>query len=249
MSAACVTLLVLSAKRGPLLLPFAYLAFGYSFMKGSVKPLIPATLAVITVAMMMNQQVSLEEDLYLRSLSSLSTSFFVGVRELTRLLTIFDGNLLWGRTYAAGLLSFIPTEWFAFKAEFNYMRYVALLGGADPNMYGGMRSSYIGEALINFGHFGIAVVSFLFAIVVSALDSWFMRSRWLSRNGIVGIVFGFAFFHMAIFGFYESGSSAILFFLNRIGILLILILSSLGVTRRMTTRADVSAPARSMIDK
>jgi len=224
LSAVIIAMLLLSAKRGPLLIPFIYVGLSYSIMKRSIKPLIYNALLVIVVGIAMNLAVAGGRELMSSFLVTLSTSGFVGVRELTRLLTIDAGELLYGKTYIAGFLSFIPTEWFEFKAQYNYMRYVMNLEGVDPSLSGGMRACYLGEALINFGMLGILLVSYLFGLVLSVLDFWFLRSKWIERHGLIGLVLGVMIFHLGIIAFFENGSAATLFFLNRTIILWLLII-------------------------
>ena len=93
-----------------------------------------------------------------------------------------------------------------------------------------MRAGYIGEALINFGIVGVGIVSYIYGLAVGYIDNWFLRSRWIADHGLIGIILGIVIFQMGIMAFYSSGSSAILFFINRIGILALLIFFCLPKT-------------------
>ncbi|MCK4460426.1 MAG: hypothetical protein KAW46_01410 [candidate division Zixibacteria bacterium] len=244
LAAVTIVIILLTAKRGPLLLPLVYVGLSYSIMKRSIKPLILTVVSVVVIGVVMNLAVVSDDGLLASFLIPLSTSAFVGVRELTRLLTLANGELLCGKTYLAGFLSFIPTEWFEFKANYNYIRYVMNLEGVDPSLSGGMRASYIGEALINFGMLGVVAVSYVFGMVVSTIDVWFFRSRWIKRHGMAGLVLGITIFHLGILAFFENGSSATLFFLNRTAVLWILILICFPSKKSARERARTEIPVR-----
>lgn len=145
-------------------------------------------------------------------LMTLSTSFFVSVRELTRVLLAFDGNghsFLYGKTYVAGFFSFIPTKINALKANYNYMRYTSIISNQDPNEFGGMRSTYLGEAYVNFGFIGVIVMPVIFAIFVYLLHLFIKK---YSQNNFIYYIMVFWVFKILILPFYENGSSMFLFF-------------------------------------
>lgn len=238
----CLFLLVLTAKRGPMFLPILYIGVAYAIIRQNVKILFASAGLLMILGVSMNIGISGKEDLLQAFLVPLSAAAFSELRELNRLLTHFDGELLYGKTYLAGLLSFIPTEWFEFKSQYNYMRYIMALQGVDPSLSGGMRSGYIGEALINFGIVGVGIISYLFGLLVGYVDNWFLSSRWIASRGLIGIIMGIAVFQVGIMAFFASGSSAILFFINRISILALLIFFCIP----KTFRNDQSAPLSSV---
>ncbi|MFZ5981796.1 MAG: hypothetical protein ACOYVF_14340 [Candidatus Zixiibacteriota bacterium] len=242
-------LILLTAKRGPLLMPFLHFGLAYSIARNSFKKFVLIIAALMVMGVVLHIDSVGENNLVEKVAFSIAMSFFVGVRELTRLLTIDNGQLLWGKTYLAGLLSFIPTEWFEFKAQFNYMRYIMSLEGADPNLSGGMRASFIGEALINFGFFGVAAVSYFFGLATGWADRWFVQTRLIKEYGLIGIIFVFTIFQNIYLGFFENGSSAILFLINRLLIFIILLFLCLPRVRRDIKRLVQGKESKSQSEK
>ncbi|WP_422082725.1 O-antigen polymerase [Ulvibacterium sp.] len=207
--------LFFTAKRGQMFFPFfislvAYLIYRRKIIKLSVFGAL--ALFLISIARNINQLLSGNfrfED----ALMSFSTSFFVSVRELARVLSSFtEGNYeyLYGKTYVAGIFSFIPTSVNVLKANFNYMRYTSTISGQNPDDFGGMRSTFAGEAFINFNVPGIFIISMLFAVAIYLIYFWINK---YSDNIFIYFLFTIWCLKLIILPFYENGSAMILFFL------------------------------------
>ena len=243
-----LTALVLTGKRGPLLMPFAYAILVYVWYTG--RQIRGATIFIVLVAVSVALSHRLLEDQGVGHLSRLlGFSYFVNIRELTRLLTFYDGEHLYGLTYLGGLTSFFPTAISDFKATYLYGRYIMTMVGQDPDLAGAMRTSYVGELLINFGYAGILYGSLIFGFVAECLDRLLLWSNLISRYGLGAMVYYVMIAHTMII-FFEDGSSVILHGTLRLGSYYVFMrccLKAVGVEARSAattphTRGDAPPP-------
>jgi hypothetical protein len=207
--------LFFTAKRGHLYYPLFISIIAYLIYKRHLFKLVLTSSSLIVLigvsrnfSEIIKGQLSLEH-----TLMTLSTSFFVSVRELTRVLFFFnegDHSYLFGKTYIAGFFSFIPTKINSLKANYNYMRYSSIISNQNPDEFGGMRSTYIGEAFVNFGFVGIILIPIFFALFVYTTHILIKK---YSVNNFIYYIMVFWIFKMLVMPFYENGSSMILFFL------------------------------------
>ncbi len=221
--------LFLTAKRGQLYLPIfismvAYLLYRRKIIQLSVL----GSFMIILVGLSRNYNKILSGDFNFEDIfMSLSTSFLVSVRELTRVLMAFNNNAheyLLGKTYIAGFFSFIPTKINFFKEKYNYMRYTSHISNHDPDLYGGMRSTYLGEAYVNFGLLGVILAPVVFALIVYICHLIVLK---YSKNRFLFYLLIFWFFKLIIYPIYENGSTMFLFFLITV---LFMIIPSLQLT-------------------
>lgn len=223
----CITLFF-TAKRGQLFFPIfiSIIAF-LIYKKKSLKLSLVGGLLILITAISRNFSKLINGDFVLEDVfMSLSTSFFVSVRELTRVLYFFNEgnhNLLYGKTYIAGLFSFIPTSVNTLKANFNYMRYTSIISNQNPDDFGGMRSTYLGEAYVNFGQAGIIVLPVFFALTIYIFH---LLVKKYSYDSFIYYIATLWIFKMVILPIYENGSSMFLFFLITV---LFMILPSLKI--------------------
>ena len=117
-------------------------------------------------------------------------SFFTWYRNIDKIISfaitfpeIGDGALLlkaahtydvpfaYGKTYLAAALSFIPSSIFPFREIWGFGRYsleILYLGQNTPiaPTYGGLRPTFVGEAYLNGGYFGVVVFGVLLGIIL-----------------------------------------------------------------------------------
>ncbi len=207
--------LFFTAKRGQLFFPIFISTISFLiYKKKSLKLAIVGGVLIFVAAISRNFSKLINGDFVLDDIwMSMSTSFFVSVRELTRVLYFFnEGNhgLLYGKTYLAGLFSFVPTSINSLKADYNYMRYTSIISNQNPDEFGGMRSTYLGEAYVNFGFVGIILLPVFFALVIYLFN---LLIKKYSHNNFIYFIATFWVFKMVILPIYENGSSMFLFFL------------------------------------
>jgi oligosaccharide repeat unit polymerase len=207
--------LFFTAKRGQFYYPLFISIVAYLIYKRHlIKLVLTSSFLIVLVGVSRNFAEIIKGEISLEhTLMTLSTSFFVSVRELTRVLFFFnEGNnsFLFGKTYIAGFFSFIPTKINALKANYNYMRYTSIISNQNPDDFGGMRSTYLGEAFVNFGDVGIIVLPIFFALFVYIIHILIKK---YAVNNFIYYIMVFWVFKILVMPFYENGSSMILFFL------------------------------------
>jgi hypothetical protein len=207
--------LFFTAKRGQFYYPIFISIVAYLIYKRHlVKLVLTSSFLIVLVGVSRNFSEVIKGEFSLEhTLMALSTSFFVSVRELTRVLFFFndgDNSYLFGKTYIAGFFSFIPTRINSLKANYNYMRYTSIISNQNPDDFGGMRSTYIGEAFVNFGFVGIVLLPIFFALFVYIIHIFIKK---YAINDFIYYLMVFWVFKVLVMPFYENGSSMILFFL------------------------------------
>ena len=206
-------ILIATGKRGQLFFPIFIVGLSYFMYKKKYLSLLFMLLSTIFLGSLlrMNSFSDIFDISLITLYKSFSSSFFVSIRELTRLLSFFDNNYLYGLTYLADLGSFIPTSINPFKNEYNYMRYITYLSGENPDLFGGMRATYIGEAFINFGVYGVMFISIIFGILLSAIQKIINKTSYYQSFAYYIILFWAV--KMIALPFFENGSAMFLFFL------------------------------------
>ena len=217
-------LIAMTAKRGALLLPFAYLVIGF-FLIGRISYLRGFFLfsVLILLAGLMHFYFNEGENAIVGLANSLANSFLVGNRELARFFTNFDGEFLYGKSFLAALTSFIPTSMNEIKEMFLYPRYLIHIEGGDPDLSGGPRGTFVGEMYANFGILGVILGSWFFGFFIFFIFKCVARLSLFSNNHVsLGFMCAFVL-HQGVLAFFENGSAFIFHFASKLVFILILI--------------------------
>lgn len=93
---------------------------------------------------------------------------------------IFKSELLFGKTYVAGLLTFLPSKISAFKNTWLYGNFTThyLFGWIGHN---GLRGGNVLEAFLNFGFLGIVIFSFIQGWLLGYLERNFYHIFYLNE--------------------------------------------------------------------
>ena len=97
---------------------------------------------------------------------------FSDVRDFAHILSKWDRHKLYGKTYVAGLLGFIPRTLMPFRQQYAFATYFNEVVGFKKDSHGGLRPGPFGEAYLNFGIPGVVVMG-----VIQGLIFGFLRSR------------------------------------------------------------------------
>jgi oligosaccharide repeat unit polymerase len=113
--------------------------------------------------------------------SALGTFFFGNelsdMRDFAWILTgLDDGQWLWGKTYIAGYLSFIPTYLLPFRETYGFGRVSPALAGLDPMFHSGLRPPIFGEMYVNFGLAGLVLGGMLYGWAIGRVIRWISES-------------------------------------------------------------------------
>lgn len=165
-----------------------------------------------------------------RAVNKVVTDFFgVQIRETSRLIYNFDlmgQPYYYGKTFIAGIIGFLPTQYCSFKENYLISRVVLSLFEQDKETSGGPRVGIIGEGYINFDFLGVAIASTVLACIAWYLDR--VQRRYFDERVAIGLPamtgLFFVFFHL-VWGGFLDGSAAVQTFMIRA--LLILAISFL----------------------
>ena len=96
---------------------------------------------------------------------------FSDLRDFGVVLSVWDGGLLWGKTYLSALMSFVPRFLSPFRDQWSLGVVTATLAGFDPSEHPGLRPGRFGEAYLNFGLVGVIVMGLVYGIVLREINN------------------------------------------------------------------------------
>lgn len=210
-------ILLSTSKRGPLLTPYMYLGLGYFLCGkiGLIRLMFYMVLLIFSAALMHFVQSGNDYEIVMGLLFSLMNSFFVSVREMARFLSVYNGDSIYGMSYLASILSFIPTELSEIKETYLFPRYLIYLEDGDPNLSGGPRATYIAEAFLNFGVVGVVIISWIAGFFSTIILTLSKKISFCSCNDLCYGIFCAFILQQGILAFYENGSAFLFHFLSK----------------------------------
>jgi oligosaccharide repeat unit polymerase len=112
---------------------------------------------------------------YIDSLSSFFSKVFYGnnfsdLRDFAWILTYWDKQFIYGKSYIAAFLSFIPRSISDFREAWAISVYTSNLVGLDPNIHAGLRPGKFGEVYLNFGIPGVIILGFITGYILRFTD-------------------------------------------------------------------------------
>jgi oligosaccharide repeat unit polymerase len=116
------------------------------------------------------------EDFSLQNaLTALLFKFFYGnnfsdTRDFAWVLAFWDEEYVYGKTYLAALISFIPRVYSSMREEWSISMYTNSLTGFDSDVMPGLRPGMFGEAFLNFSYPGVIVFGLLFGFALRYAD-------------------------------------------------------------------------------
>jgi len=236
----CLTsmgMLLLTMKRGYLLLPFVLIA-GTKLIKrvelNWKKTLLFSSALVFAIVFLgiwlwqfsLYDNSSIEQSVeklkllekersLIRQISASSNNFFVPIRELGRFIIGYQNSIEYkgyflGKTYIASLISFIPTEINPYKDKYHIGRVTLKVLGDNPDISGAPRIGFAGEAFYNFYVPGVIIIGFILGVATMWLNHWYLLLQKENiKNDFPYLVILFLFFQF--YGMLESGSATLLF--------------------------------------
>lgn len=116
-----------------------------------------------------------EGDSLVNSFGYFIISFFYGnnfsdTRDFAWILSYWDGEHLYGKTYLAAFLSFIPRVFSSLREEWSISMYTNAITGFDPEVMPGLRPGMFGESFLNFGYLGVVLFGTVFGFSLRYAD-------------------------------------------------------------------------------
>lgn len=126
-----------------------------------------------------------------QSLGSLFFNFFYGnnlsdTRDFAWILSAWDGEYLYGKSYIAALLSFIPRSLISLREEWGISMYTNTLIGFSSDVMPGLRPGLFGESFLNFGLFGVVLFGWVFGFALRYVDVKIKEFVGISKDIIKG---------------------------------------------------------------
>jgi oligosaccharide repeat unit polymerase len=142
----------------------------------------------------------------LHTFSTLLFKFFYGnnfsdTRDFAWILAFWDEEYLYGKTYLAALISFIPRTFSALREEWSISMYTNALMGFDSDVMPGLRPGLFGEAFLNFSYPGVIIYGLLLGFSLRYADLKVKEHVTKSKDIIKGYSCFFVYFlisHMSI---------------------------------------------------
>jgi oligosaccharide repeat unit polymerase len=132
--------------------------------------------------------------------TSLFFSFFYGnnfsdTRDFAWILSCWDEELLYGKSYLAAMLSFIPRSLIQFREEWSISMFTNALTGFSSDVMPGLRPGIFGESYLNFGLIGVVLFGWIFGFALRYADIKIKECVSVSKDLIKG------YSHLIVFNF------------------------------------------------
>ncbi len=139
-----------------------------------------------------------------RTVGAIIASFFYGnnfsdTRDFAWILSSWDGEFLYGKSYFAAFLSFIPRALLPFREEWAISMYTNSLTGFLSEEIPGLRPGMFGESYLNFGWAGVALFGGLFGFALRFADFKIKEAVANGRDIIKGYSYTLLFFLLSSF--------------------------------------------------
>jgi oligosaccharide repeat unit polymerase len=95
---------------------------------------------------------------------------FSDLRDFAWVYGKWDHSFWIGKTYLAGITSFVPRFASQFRDTWGLGVATDTVVGLDPQTHPGLRPGYFGEGFFNFGLFGVIVVGLIIGIILRRID-------------------------------------------------------------------------------
>ncbi|MGC2596033.1 MAG: O-antigen polymerase [Rhabdochlamydiaceae bacterium] len=122
---------------------------------------------------------------------------FSDTRDFAWILTYWDEEYLYGKTYLAALISFIPRAFSSIREEWSISMYTNRLTGFDSETMPGLRPGMFGESFFNFSYPGVVLFGLLFGFALRYGDLKIKEHVMKSKDIIKGNSCLFVFFFLS----------------------------------------------------
>ena len=110
------------------------------------------------------------EDVGFFTYSFLYGNNFSDLRDFAYILSYWDENLLYGKSYIAGFISFVPRYISEFRNTYAISAYTNNFLGYEDGTHGGIRGGPFFESYLNFGIAGVIMLGLMWGSVLSVVN-------------------------------------------------------------------------------
>lgn len=170
-------LLICSGNRGPVIMILAYLGIIKIYSKKELKSKQKMFILLFTFLFGMGIILEIIRGSSLDKFTEkiLYGNTFSDIRDGAYILYNIDkkiNSFLFGKTYLADIISFIPAEYSKFRTKWGYSLFTTLTLLKWKNHFG-LRGGPFLAPYFNFGYFGIAIFAYIFAYLYSMFEHFF----------------------------------------------------------------------------
>lgn len=132
---------------------------------------------------------------------------FSDLRDFGWLLSGWDGKYLYGNTYFAGMMSFVPRSLSEFRDQWGWAMFANRIAGLPENEHGGLRPGLFGEMFFNFGYPGVVVLGIIAGYMLRMYD---VRTKEIAtqEDGDCTRMYAFGAFYNTVISFFYISSDA-----------------------------------------
>ena len=112
---------------------------------------------------------------------------FSDLRDFAWVNGYWDKDLLFGKTYLAGFMSFVPSYFSEFRTQWAAGRFTAITVGFDPLEHPGLRPGLFGESFFNFGLIGVSFLGTLLGYAYRYIDFQIKRASISKTSNVIAI--------------------------------------------------------------
>lgn len=110
------------------------------------------------------------------AISTFYGNSFSDLRDFAWVLGSWNGVYLYGKTYLAAFMSFIPSGLSAFRTQWSIGKVTAIMAGFDPMVHPGLRPGLFGESFLNFGLAGVIVLGLILGYIYRYIDFYIKKA-------------------------------------------------------------------------
>lgn len=165
---------------------------------------------------------------------------FSDIRDGAYILKGFEkkfGDFLYGKTYLAGMISFIPSSLSRFRKEWAYGRMTAYaLFGLEDHF--GLRGGSAMEAYLNFGYFGVVLFAIVQGVIYAQLEKIFYYIFCLRKIKHHGKELLIAYFISSVNGLFTCTSGMYNIYVDLLFLLILVVFSGFSSKRATPVRSN-----------
>jgi hypothetical protein len=219
--------------RGVTITALLSLMLYYSFSKEGKVSLLKMGFGLFTLTILLLYMNQIRQGIFSPSL--MAKTFFLSLfygnhfcdtRDFAWTLAGWNEIYLYGKTYFAGILSFVPRFLSSFREEWSYFLYTNALLGFDSAQHAGLRPTLFGEAFFNFSYYGVILLGTVGGYFLRAADVKLKRAIHAHKDIVEGysgtLLYSFIssfFITTGLWGFYLfilfNGALSLLIFPKR----------------------------------